>query len=237
MSNISYVVSNIPIDSIDSNPYQIQSSFDNLKIESLVESVRKYGLKQIPVARKVNNRYQLAFGHQRLLAFKVLKNKFGYEHMPLKIEVLDDKQMFDLFVIENMNRKDLSPIDKALILQRHAKEFNATSEESAKLFGISSSHVRGLIRLLNLPDDLQNKVRNGEMSYMQARRILSGKKEFHYEKASKETHTGNLKLKLIKLVYGKYRPDITDNMLFHEIRKVFELKRSGEVSDTQIREK
>ena len=226
-------MNDIPIKLIDPNPYQFRSYYDPVKLKSLVESIKKYGLKQIPTARKVGERYELAFGHQRFAAYKILQKKAGYSTMPLVVEELSDTQMFELFVIENMQREDLSPIDKANILQKYMDAFSATSTQAARLFGIRPSTVRGLTRLLDLPEDTQKEMRSGNFTQDEARRILARNARSGYygnpkrkTKGKDDALSNNVRIKLIVLVFGKYVRDVSDEKLYHEIKKVFNIVRN-----------
>lgn len=212
----------IPIDLIDPSPYQIRSAYSKLKIDALTSSIKKYGLMQIPIARRRGSRYQLAFGHHRLEAFKILKTECGWLNMPLQIEELDDIRMFEYFIIENMQRKDLSIIDKAIVLRRYINEFNATSDQASSLFGIKASTVRGMIRLLDLPEPEQEKMQNGKLTQTEARKMLS-RRSGHptcYHSYTKIDQTSNFKIKLIVLLFGKYEPNITDEILYSEVKRI-----------------
>src|SRR5690348_3249528 len=105
----------VPLDLIDPNPYQPRQTEDTEAVAEIADSIARNGLMQIPSARQVNGRYQLAFGHTRLAAFKMLQE----ECMPLVIRELDDLQMFELGVSENIKRRDLNPIEQAEAMRRY----------------------------------------------------------------------------------------------------------------------
>ena len=99
------------------------------------------------------------------------KKRFG--RMPLYIHELDERQMFEMAVAENIKRRDLNPIEQAAAMQRYMDDFHATSAETGELFGVSDATVRGKVRLLALPEAVQQKVAAGQLNEGGARALLS----------------------------------------------------------------
>lgn len=157
-----------PVKLIDGNPYQPRHAEDPVAVVEIAESIKRNGLMQIPTARELNGRYQLAFGHTRLAAFK-LNNE---ECMPLVVRDLSDLQMFELGVAENVKRRDLNPIELAESMRRYM-EFGKNSAEAGEFFNCSEENVRAKVRLLNLPEPVQTKMRAGEVNENTARTLLS----------------------------------------------------------------
>lgn len=171
----------IPIDSIDSNPYQPRKQEDPQAVEELAVDILHHatpdfdGLMQVPTVRAVGKRYQLAFGHTRKAAFAYLV-KAGhsrYEEMRVNVRELDDVQMFELAVAENIKRRDLNPIEQADAMHRYMVEFGKTSKEAGEFFGVAEETVRQKVRLLNLPEIAQAKMRAGEINESAARAVLT----------------------------------------------------------------
>lgn len=164
----------IPISKIDPNPFQPRRAEDPEATARIAESIRSVTLLQIPSARKVGGRYQLAFGHTRLAAFKLLASQVeGYGEMPLNVVDLTDLQMFEAAVSENIQRRDLNPVEVAQAMRRYMTDFGKTSEECGQFFGMSGATVRGLVRLLDLPENVQKQVACGEISQGDARKLLT----------------------------------------------------------------
>lgn len=159
----------IAIDLIVPNPYQPREVEDAAAVAEIAESIKHNGLMQVPTARQLNGHYELAFGHTRLAAFKLLKETT----MPLIVRELTDLQMFELSVGENIKRRDLNPIEQAKAMHRYMVEFKKNSVETAGFFNVSPEKVRSSIRLLNLPEDLQSGVADGTVSITNARRLLT----------------------------------------------------------------
>ena len=163
----------VMLDAIDPNPYQPRSSEDAEHIQHLADSILRDGLLQIPVGREVVGRIQLAFGHSRLAAFKLLSRLYpSFAAMPVDIRDLTDQQMFEYAVTENVTRKNLTPIEEAKAMQRYRDDFGKTSAEIGELFGISDSTVRGKLRLLDLPESVQENMKAGQIGEASARRLL-----------------------------------------------------------------
>lgn len=159
----------IPIDQIVANPYQPRESEDPAVVTEIAESIKHNGLMQVPTARQLNGHYELAFGHTRLAAFKLLKEST----MPLIVRELSDLQMFELGVAENIKRRDLNPIEQARAMHRYMKDFGKNSVQTGEFFGVSAEKVRSTIRLLNLPENLQGGVADGSITQTDARRLLT----------------------------------------------------------------
>jgi ParB/RepB/Spo0J family partition protein len=178
MSDTSTTLSASPtivrLEEIDPNPYQPRLSEDAEAVEKLAESIRSIGLLQIPSARQVDGRYQLAFGHSRKAAYQELAGQDErYGSMPLYIHELDDLQMFEMGVTENIQRRELNPVETALAMQRYMTGFGKTSEEAGMFFGCNAATVRGKVRLLDLPEPAQAKLADGTINEGTARALLS----------------------------------------------------------------
>ena len=159
----------ISLELIDHNPYQPRQTEDTEFVAEIAESIKRHGLMQVPTARAVNGRYQLAFGHTRLAAFKTLKEST----MPLIIRDLTDLQLFELGVAENIKRRDLNPIEQAEAMRRYMQDFGKNSVETGEFFNVSPEKVRNTIRLLNLPEKLQEGLADGTITQHNARRLLT----------------------------------------------------------------
>jgi ParB/RepB/Spo0J family partition protein len=159
----------IPIDLIDPNPYQPRQVEDPAAVAEIAVSIKRNGLMQVPTARQLVGRYQLAFGHTRLAAFKLN----GEECMPLIIRELDDLQMFELGVAENVKRRDLNPIEEAEAMRRYMEDFEKSSVEAGEFFNVSPEKIRASVRLLRLPKSLQSGVADGTITQNNARRLLT----------------------------------------------------------------
>ncbi len=137
----------ISVYEIDSNPYQPRQDFDEAEIESLAASIREHGVIQAVIVRRVGQRYQLIAGERRLRA----AIKAGKSQVPAQVREADDRQMAELAIIENLQRKDLNALEKAASFQQYLATYGCKQEELAARLSIDRSTVANLIRLLDLP--------------------------------------------------------------------------------------
>lgn len=163
------MIEEIQLGLIESNPWQPRVSIDAEHIAQLARSIEKDGLLQTPRGRRVGEKIQLAFGHNRLLAFKQLK----YPRMPVDVLEIDDQEMARIALSENIARKDLSPLEIARAMKRYQDEFHASSIGLGELFGLSDSAVRNKLRLLELPEACLAALDAGVMSEGAGREVLS----------------------------------------------------------------
>ncbi len=154
--------------SIDRNPYQPRTTFDEAEIADLCDSIRTHGFLQAIVVRRFEGRFQLIAGERRLRAAQMA----GWERVPVQIRDVADRQMAELAIVENVQRKDLNPIEKAVSFQRYLDEYQCTQEELSARVNVDRSTIANLVRLLDLPSDVKDMVSRGELSAGHARALL-----------------------------------------------------------------
>ncbi|QDT72197.1 ParB/RepB/Spo0J family partition protein [Lacipirellula limnantheis] len=154
--------------SIDRNPYQPRTSFDEAEIADLCDSIRTHGFLQPIIVRPFNGRYQLIAGERRLRAAQMA----GWERVPVQIREVPDQQMAELAIVENVQRKDLNPIEKAASFKRYMDEYSCTQEEVANRVSIDRSTVANLLRLLELPEEVKAMLCRGDLTAGHARALL-----------------------------------------------------------------
>jgi ParB family chromosome partitioning protein len=153
---------------IDNNPYQPRKDFDETEIDHLAESLEQHGLLQPIVVRRAGERYQLISGERRLRA----AIKAGWPDVPVFIRECDDRQLAELAIVENLQRKDLNPLEKAASFQLYLEQYDCTQEELAGRLSIDRSTVTNLLRLLELPTMVQAALRAGAITQGHARALL-----------------------------------------------------------------
>lgn len=158
----------VPIGLIDPNPFQPRRDWDDNELESLAESIRQQGILQPLVLRKTEERYQLIAGERRLRASMLAE----LTEVPVFIREADDRQMMALALIENIQRQDLNPMEKAEAFTRFCAEFSMTQDELGKQVGISRSAIANFQRLMELPDKVKEMVRSGSLSMGHGRALL-----------------------------------------------------------------
>lgn len=163
----------IEVDKIKPNPYQPRRDFDEVQLKSLADSIRQYGVLQaLVVTRKEVEKadgglaveYELVAGERRLRASKLA----GLSQVPVLIRTTEDSDLMklELAIIENIQREDLSPVDRAHAFARLAKEFDFTHLEISRKVGKSREYVSNTLRLLSLPEYIltalsENKITEG----------------------------------------------------------------------------
>lgn len=153
---------------IERNPYQPRRTFNDEEIASLAASIEEHGLLQPVVVRKVGESYQLISGERRLRAAIVA----GLKEIPVLRRDADDRETAELAIVENMQRKDLNAIEKAISFRRYLDEYSCTQEELAGRLGIDRSTIANLIRLLDLPEAVQKHIGEGTVTQGHARALL-----------------------------------------------------------------
>ncbi|MBI3836660.1 MAG: ParB/RepB/Spo0J family partition protein [Planctomycetia bacterium] len=153
---------------IENNPFQPRRDFDEAAIAELSESLKQHGMIQPLVVRRHGERYQLIAGERRLRAAV----KAGWQHVPAQVREADDRQMSEVAIVENLQRKDLNPLEKALSFQQYLERYSCTQDELAGRLKIDRSTIANLIRLLELPEVIQQSIRSGNLSQGHARALL-----------------------------------------------------------------
>ena len=167
-----------PLKNIESNPWQGRIGEPDVEyIEELAADIAANGLLQIPVGRDVLGRIQLAFGHNRLAAYRLLNKDSGsgpidYSEMPVDVRKLSDEQMAALAWSENERRRDLNPIERALAIRKRIENFGWTQEQAGSRLGLAKSSVSMILKLLNLPDEIRQALATGDISERVAAALL-----------------------------------------------------------------
>ena len=153
---------------IDPNPWQPRSIVNDTDLVELSNSLREHGLVQPIVVRAYGDRYQLIAGQRRLFAAR----RLGWGKVPVRVLEVDDRQMSEIAIVENLQRRDLDPLEKAASFKHYLAAWGGTQDELAKRLSIDRSTVANLIRLLDLPEAVQKRLRSGAISMGHARALL-----------------------------------------------------------------
>jgi ParB family chromosome partitioning protein len=160
----------IALDSIDGNPFQPRTHFDDQTLEELAGSIRKLGIVQPLTVRETGNgRYQLIAGERRLRAARLA----GLTHMPAYIRTADDQAMLELALVENIQREDLDAMEVAICFQRLIEECKLTQEQLSDRVGKQRSTIANYLRLLRLPAEIQLGIRNKHVMMGHARTLVN----------------------------------------------------------------
>ncbi|MBX7105654.1 MAG: ParB/RepB/Spo0J family partition protein [Gemmataceae bacterium] len=159
----------VPVDQIHENPFQPRKVFDAEELAGLRDSIREYGVLQPIVVRSSDEGYQLIAGERRLRAAK----EAGLTEIPVSVVDFTDQQTNEAALVENIQRADLNPIEKAQGFKDYLERFSMTQEQLAERLGIDRTSISNLLGLLNLPGDVQDYVRTGQLTLGHAK-ILKG---------------------------------------------------------------
>jgi ParB family chromosome partitioning protein len=174
----------IPVDNIDPNPYQTRRRINETALEELAESIRVSGVVQPVVLRPAaNGRFQLVAGERRWHASK----RAGKATIPAVVRQISNEQAMEITIIENLQREDLNPVEQARAFERLSREFGLTQEQIAVRTGKDRASIANFIRLLKLPEEVQNALEAGALSFGHGKVLLAlaGYPE-HIEKAARE---------------------------------------------------
>ena len=164
----------LPIDKLEPNPQQPRLDFKQEELESLADSIRQKGVIQPLIVRRKPGRdvYEIVAGERRWRAAQLAQ----LHEVPVVIRDLDDSEVLEIAIIENIQRSDLSAIEEALGFRQLMTRFGHTQEKLAEALSKSRSHVANLLRLLTLPADVQDMVRDGSLSAGHARALIGSPK-------------------------------------------------------------
>jgi ParB family chromosome partitioning protein len=160
----------LPIDLVQRNPQQPRKHFDEGELNDLANSIRSHGVLQPILVRPIaGGKYEIVAGDRRWRAAQ----RAGLHAIPAVIRELNEVEVLEIAIIENVQRTDLNPIEEAQGFQALIDRFGRTQQEIADAVGKSRPHIANMLRLLALPDDLQEMVRDGRLSSGHARAILT----------------------------------------------------------------
>lgn len=161
--------SRVPLDRIQRNPYQPRKTFDQDELTGLAESIRVHGVLQPVLVRPIGDHYQLIAGERRLRAAEAA----GIREIPAKVVNFNDQQVLEAALVENIQRSDLNPIEKAHGFKEYLDRFGITQEQLASRLGLDRTTISNLVNLLDLPAEVQEAVRMEQISLGHAK-VLKG---------------------------------------------------------------
>ncbi len=242
----------IEIDLIDLNPYQPRTNFNQKDIDELASSIKELGLIQPITIKTKDNRYELISGERRLRAFKILKLK----SIPAYVRKADDQASLEMALVENIQRKDLDPIEIAISYNRLIEELSISHEEMSKRVGKDRSTISNYIRLLKLDPIIQSGIRDNFISMGHGRSLINIKskdtqliiyekilrnglsvrqtekivQELNNKKVSRVTNYNEGLLKKIKLLETKYKTTLELKMRNEKGQLSFKFKNVAELN-------
>ena len=171
--NLENEIFELSLENIMPNRFQPREIFEDESLMELAESIKQHGIIQPIIVRKIGDKYEIIAGERRYRASKLA----GQKTIPAIIRNIDDKEVAKVALLENLQRRDLSPIEEAKTYQTILKLDNLTQDELANNLGKSQSAVANKLRLLNLDEEVQTALLNNEISERHARSLLNLSKE------------------------------------------------------------
>src|SRR5262245_31756705 len=163
--------SEVALDRIEHNPFQPRKTFDKDELASLSASVKQHGILQPIVVRSVGDHYQLIAGERRLRAAQ----EAGLTSIPVRVVDFNDQQVLEAALVENIQRSDLNPIEKAHGFKDYLDRFGMNHEQLAQRLGLARSTITNLVNLLDLAPELQEGLRLSQITEAHAK-LLKGVK-------------------------------------------------------------
>ncbi|HOG00616.1 MAG TPA: ParB/RepB/Spo0J family partition protein [Clostridia bacterium] len=152
---------------IDTNVDQPRKNFDEERLRELASSIARHGMVQPIIVRKLGERYSIVAGERRYRAARLA----GLSHVPVIIKEFDDVEVHEVALVENLQRENLNPMEEAAAIRFLMQQHDLTQEEVSQRLGKSRPVIANSLRLLNLPEDVQRLVREGELSSGHARAV------------------------------------------------------------------
>jgi ParB family chromosome partitioning protein len=193
-------VGKLAVGRIHFNPHQPRKRFDDDELESLTQSIKTHGVLQPLVVRAAHEGYQLIAGERRLRAAKAA----GLAEVPVHVVNLDDQQVYEAALVENIQRADLNPIEKAQGFKEYLDRFGLTQEQLGTKLGLDRTSISNLLGLLNLPKEVQDAVRLGQISLGHAK-VLKGVGADRQVALAKETILKNYSVHALELLVKQQR--------------------------------
>ena len=187
-TDIPHATAHVALDQIQHNPFQPRKTFDDDELEHLSASIREHGVLQPVVVRPAGDGFQLIAGERRLRAAQLA----GLADIPVRVVDFNDRQVLEAALVENIQRSDLNPIEKAQGFKDYLERFGMKQEQLAERLGIDRTTISNLLGLLHLPAEVQDWVRVGQLTLGHAK-VLKGLHDAARQVAlAKETIAKNL---------------------------------------------
>lgn len=196
-------VQSIRLSEIEPNREQPRRDFDEETIANLAESIRENGLLQPILVRRSAMGYQIVAGERRWRACRML----GMNEIPAVVKELDDEQVAKAALIENIQREDLNPIEIAAAYRDLMEKYHMTQEQLSKTIGKSRSSIANMVRMLDLPESVQQLMAANKLSIGQAKAIAEAKDSERMEELAKQASDGKMTVRGIEKEISKLKEE------------------------------
>ena len=197
----------IALQQIERNPFQTRTVYDEAALDELADSIRATGVIQPILVRPLpDGRFQLIAGERRWLAAQ----RADLAAIPAIVRSVSDEQVLEITIVENLQRVDLNPIEQAKAFHRLSREFGMTQEQMAIRTGKDRSSIANFLRLLRLPEPVQEMVASGQLSFGHARALLSLDSPSDIETVARRILSAGLSVRQAEALVRSFRPGVLD---------------------------
>jgi ParB family chromosome partitioning protein len=195
----------VKMEQVKPNPFQPRENFDHQSMEELTQSIREKGIIQPIVVRRRGDYYELIAGERRFRAANLLNIK----EIPAIIRDAEDEDSLELSLIENIQRQDLNPIEEARAYQYLIDKFKVTQDRLGEVLGKSRASVTNALRLLKLPQEIQEEIRKGRISFAHGRALLELDDQNQQRRLTQEVIAKGLSIRELENLIKTHRPKTT----------------------------
>jgi len=187
---------------IKPNPFQPREDFDTQGIEELAQSIKEKGVIQPLLVRRKGDYYELIAGERRLRAAQLL----NLEELPIIIKDVEDRDSLELALIENIQRQDLNPIEEAHAYQYLIDKFQVTQDKISAVLGKARATITNTLRLLKLPQEVQEEMKKGRISFAHGRALLEIEDVNQQRRLAQEVISKGLSVRELENLIKRSRP-------------------------------
>jgi ParB family chromosome partitioning protein len=192
----------VQTDQIKPNPFQPREDFDAQSIAELSQSINKKGVIQPLLVRRKGDHYELIAGERRLRAANLLNLK----ELPIIIKNVEDRDSLEMALIENIQRQELNPIEEARAFQYLMDKFEVTQEKISEVLGKARATITNILRLLRLPQEIQDEIKRGRISFAHGRALLEIEDENLQRRLTQEIISKELSVRELENLIKMRRP-------------------------------
>ena len=205
----------VQTDQIKPNPFQPREDFDAQSIEELAQSIKEKGVIQPLLVRRKGDYYELIAGERRLRAANILNLK----ELPIIIKNVEDKDSLEMALIENIQRQELNPIEEARAFQYLIEKFEVTQEKISEVLGKARVTITNILRLLKLPQEIQEEIKKGRISFAHGRALLEITDENLQRKLTQEIISKELSVRELENLIKTRRPRALKRRMSQSLRE------------------
>ncbi len=221
-------IEEIKLSELRPNPYQPRKSFQEDAIEELKNSILQHGILQPLIVRKSSIKgYEIVAGERRFRAAK----QANLKTVPVVVREFDDRQMMELALLENLQREDLNPVEEGAAYQALLRKLDITQEELAKRMGKSRPHIANHIRLLSLPNDIQDYISNGKLSMGHGRALLGLKNKSLIKPIADKAIKSNLNVRQLEEIIQNQNDNVSRETKKEPSKDVFIQERESHLRE------